>query len=119
MENPFLPDVQLAVDKNFIGRTSIISRIDRNIQNRPQNMAFIGINGIGTSSIVEHSIMRQATALVDRGIFPIKISLDYIDNTSVFFNSILRQCLKEMRHKLTPAAQKSANEALESLEKKI
>ena len=117
MDNPFVIDGEIADNDRFIGRREIIESIEDLIfRDNPVNMALIGVNGIGTSSLVHTAILNQKNRLIDdKKVIPIWIRSISYEQSSSFFTSLVDECNTEMKNLGYSLEKDLVNNALEAL----
>lgn len=97
--NPFVWGSRVE-GKNFIGRQDITDDIESEIfgDGELTNIAIIGVNHIGTTSLAYEKIyQRKDELIIDKGIIPIWISPVSYKQSSSFLNLLVTECDRELR----------------------
>ena len=116
-ENPFADYGNIVRGERFIGRKENLRVIESRIV-RPKesgNLAIIGEPRIGKSSLVYKAIVEQKDNLIAKNLLPIWINLATYDKASMFFRTLVAQCVEEMEELnwLSEPIQRSAHRALD------
>ena len=109
LENPFLGAGSIVHGERFRGRKearNVIKEFLRPILTTQTNdcLAIVGVRSIGKSSLVYETIRELKEQLIDRKIIPIRINLSEFpietesDQSSIFFRSIVAECINEMNY---------------------
>ena len=100
--NPFVPQATELDEDAFIGREDLKQKITEYIfgSTPPLNMAFIGVNHIGTTSLVKTTIFaeeKKQELIDEKCIIPIEIPSNLYDQSSgSFFRSLITQCHNQL-----------------------
>ena len=118
--NPFVWSRRVE-GEDFIGRQDIIDDIESGIFGYSEltNIAIIGINHIGTTSLAYEKIYRRKDELIiEKEVIPIWISPVSYKKSSSFLNLLVTQCASELRQLGLPSDESKAEE-IQNLANKV
>ncbi len=97
--NPFVNYGRIVHGDRFIGRATIVSKIENRIihPDIPGTLAIIGMHRIGKSSLAHKVIIEQKENLTKKGILPIWIGVSSYDLPSDFFHVLVKTSVREMK----------------------
>lgn len=107
--------------KDFIGRQDIVEDIESEIfgDSELTNIAIIGVNHIGTTSLAHEKIYRRREELIiEKGVIPIWISPVSYKQSSSFLNLLVTQCASEVKQ-LDLLSDQSKVEEIQTLADKV